>query len=112
VPDALLSVVLLTLTYMFGLLYFACTFATGQMLVPDRMRATASAVLLFCLTLVGSSVGPLVVGAVSDALEPDYGALSLRYAMCLMAVTIAWSGWHYHRAALALPGDFARIERG
>ena len=110
VADAKLSVVLLTLTYMLHLLYFACTFATAQMLVPERMRATASAVLLFCLTLVGSSVGPMVIGAVSDALRPSYGALSLRYAMCLMAITIAWSGWHYHRAALALPGDFARVE--
>lgn len=109
--DPLLSIVLLTFTYMFGLLYFACSFATGQMLVPERMRATASAVLLFCLTLVGSSIGPIVVGAVSDALEPTYGALSLRYAMSLMVVTIAWSAWHYHRAAIALPGDFARIAR-
>ena len=109
--DPLLSIILLTFTYMFGLLYFACSFATGQMLVPERMRATASAVLLFCLTLVGSSIGPIVVGRVSDLLEPTYGDLSLRYAMSLMAITIAWSGWHYHRAAIALPGDFARIAK-
>jgi predicted MFS family arabinose efflux permease len=109
VANTRLSIALLTLTYMLHLLYFACTFATAQMLVPERMRATASAVLLFCLTLLGSSVGPVVIGWVSDALAPTYGNLSLRYAMCLMAITIAWSGWHFHRAALALPQDFARV---
>ncbi len=103
-----LSIVALILTYFFGLLYFAPSFATAQMLAPDRMRATSSAVLLFCLTLVGSSVGPIVVGKVSDMLVPTYGATSLRYAMALMVVTMLWSAWHYHLAARALPGDLAR----
>lgn len=106
---ALASVVFLTITYFFGLLYFAPTFATAQMLVADDRRATASAVLLFCLTLIGSSVGPLVVGAASDALTPLYGAAALRYAMSLMIVTTAWSALHFHFAAEALPGDLADV---
>ncbi len=106
--NTLLSIACLTLTYMFTLLYYAPTFATAQTLVSDRVRATASAVLLFCLTLVGSSVGPIVVGWVSDALTPQFGAMSLRYAMSLMALTILWSGWHFHCAAKALPADMAR----
>jgi hypothetical protein len=63
---------------------------------------------LFCLTIVGSSVGPMVVGWTSDHLAPQYGALSLRYAMCLMGVTMLWSGWHFYLAARALPADLAR----
>ena len=105
--DTVVSVLLLGLTYMASLLYFAPTFAAAQMLVPDGLRATASAVLLFCLTLVGSSIGPLVVGAASDALTPVHGADALRYAMSLMAVTFAWSALHFHFAARALPGDMA-----
>ena len=106
---SLTSVILLGVTYFSSLLYFAPTFATAQMLVADDLRATASAVLLFCLTLIGSSVGPLVVGAASDALTPIYGATALRYAMSLMVVTTTWSALHFHFAAKALPKDLARV---
>lgn len=108
VSSPTLCIVLLTLSYTFGLLYFASSFAAAQSLVPDRMRATASATLLFCLTIVGSSVGPVAVGWLSDRLLPTYGALSLRYAMCLMGITILWSAWEFYRASRAMPEDMRR----
>jgi predicted MFS family arabinose efflux permease len=107
-PDLDLATLFLTISYMAGLLYFAPTFAAAQLLAADRARATASAVLLFCLTLVGSSVGPLFVGWLSDVLAPSLGHLSLRYAMCSMAVTIGLSAIFFHLAARALPGDIRR----
>jgi MFS transporter, Spinster family, sphingosine-1-phosphate transporter len=105
VADQTVCVVLLTLVYLFGLTYFAPTFAAAQSLVPDSIRASTSGVLLFCLTLIGASVGPYVVGQVSDLLTPQFGALSLRYAMCLLCVTMLWSAWHFLLAARALPED-------
>ena len=108
VPDPTLSVVLLTLVYLFGLAYFAPTFAAAQSLVPDSIRASTTGVLLFCLTLIGASVGPYVVGLVSDLLAPQFGAMSLRYAMCLMSFTMLWSAWHFLCAARALPADLRR----
>jgi MFS transporter, Spinster family, sphingosine-1-phosphate transporter len=111
VPNLAISVICLTLTYMFGLLYLAPTFGAAQSLVPDESRATVSGVLLFCLTLVGASVGPFLVGVVSDALAPRYGALSLRYAMSLMPVTMVWSAIHFWLAARALPEDLPVRDR-
>jgi predicted MFS family arabinose efflux permease len=108
VPNQTLSVILLTLVYFFGLLYFAPTFAAAQLLVPDSIRASTSGILLFCLTLIGASVGPYVIGKASDLLAPRFGALSLRYAMCLMAITMLWSAWHFLCAARALPADLRR----
>ncbi len=105
VPDATVSIILLTFSYVFGLLYFAPSFATAQSLATGGMRAMASAVLGFCLTLVGASVGPIVVGWASDAWAGQLGVESLRYAMCLMGFTILWSAWHFHLAARALPAD-------
>ena len=98
-PDALVS--------------FAPTFSAAQSLAPDEIRATASAVLLFCLTIVGSSAGPYVIGWASDYLTPRFGHLSLRYAMCLLAVTMAWSALHFFLAARALKEDLAaqQLER-
>jgi MFS family permease len=108
VPDLNLATLLLAISYMAGLFYFAPTFSAAQSLVPDEIRATASAVLLFCLTIVGSSVGPMVVGAISDRLIPTLGPLSLRYALCSMGVTIALSAIFFHLACRALPLDMRR----
>jgi predicted MFS family arabinose efflux permease len=105
VPNASASVAFLTISYMFGLFYFAPTFAAAQSLVRDEIRATTSAVLLFCLTLIGSSVGPMVVGWLSDKLTPQFGHLSLRYSLCASAVTIALSAVCFHLAGRALSRD-------
>jgi MFS family permease len=92
---------------LFGLAYYAPTFACLQSLVPDRVRATAAGVLLFFLTLIGASVGPTLIGFFSDMLKPTYGALSLRYAMSLLPITMVWSALHFYLAARALPADLA-----
>ncbi len=107
VPNAMASVVLLALSYVFGLLYFAPTFAAAQQLAHERSRATATAVVSFFLTIVGSAAGPMVVGWVSDKLQPTYGDLSLRYALCLMGITILWSAWHFWCGSRVLGADIA-----
>jgi fucose permease len=96
------------MSYVFGLLYYAPTFAAVQQLAHERSRATATAVVTFFLTIIGSGVGPMVVGWVSDRLQPTYGALSLRYALCLMGVTILWSAWHFWRGSRLLSADLAQ----
>lgn len=106
-PSLTVAVICLMLTYLFGLAYYAPTFACLQSLVPDRVRATAAGILLFFLTLIGASVGPWVVGFTSDRLAPQYGSLSLRYAMLLVPVTMLWSALHFYLAARALPADLA-----
>jgi MFS family permease len=101
------SVTCLMLTYVFGLAYYAPTFACLQSLVPDRVRATAAGILLFFLTLIGASLGPWLVGFFSDLLAPTYGTLSLRHAMSFLPVTMVWSALHFFLAAKALPKDLA-----
>jgi predicted MFS family arabinose efflux permease len=59
-----------------------------QSLVGVRMRATAAALFLMCISLIGQGLGPLVVGFASDRLHAGSGAESLRYA--LMATTPVW----------------------
>lgn len=51
-----------------------------QHLVPQRMRATASASFLLINNLIGLGVGPYLIGRLSDALKHSYGAEALRYA--------------------------------
>lgn len=49
-------------------LYVGPTFTTLQARVGDGQRATATAVMLFAINGIGASLGPLLVGAVSDLL--------------------------------------------
>lgn len=51
-----------------------------QHLAPARMRSSASGSFLLINNLIGLGAGPLLIGAVSDALKGAYGADSLRIA--------------------------------
>jgi hypothetical protein len=52
-----------------------------QHLVRPDMRATASAVFLFIINLVGIGVGTWAIGALSDALTVRFGDDALRYSI-------------------------------
>lgn len=73
---ALLLVPLLVLPASGGPVY-----AAVQSVVPPAIRATAAAILLLVLNLVGLGFGPTFIGAFSDFLAPDFGTDSLRLAM-------------------------------
>ncbi|HSI49429.1 MAG TPA: MFS transporter [Ideonella sp.] len=105
-----LALLLLTLVHLLGLLCHAPTWANIQLLAPDDMRATATAVVQFCIVLVGASVGPAAIGWTSDLLAPKFGAAALRYALCGVAVFIAWSALHFLLASRAMGADLARVE--
>lgn len=89
-----------------GGMYLGPTFAMTQSLVRPEMRALASAILLFILNLIGLGIGPWLVGALSDMLEPRHATESLRYALLIIVVAgAAWSVLHYLLAARTLRED-------
>jgi MFS family permease len=61
--------------------YLAAMYSNNQNLARLRMRATAAAIMLFIVNIVGAGAGPLLVGALSDYFAPDYGVHSIRYAL-------------------------------
>jgi predicted MFS family arabinose efflux permease len=107
VPDAGMALVLLTAVHLLGLLCHAPTWANIQLLAPEDMRATATAIVMFCIQLVGSSVGPLMIGWASDLLAPRFGALSIRYALCTIVFFMVWSALHFYWAGGAMARDLA-----
>lgn len=68
-------------------------FATIQTVVPERMRAVSVSVVFLFANLVGTGLGPLAVGALSDTLHPMFGQESLRYALLAMCPGYVWGGW-------------------
>lgn len=75
------------------------TYAAIQTLAPPTMRTQASAVFLFMFNLLGLGLGPLLVGILSDALEPTLGTDSLRYALSLAMGLVLLGGYFFWRAA-------------
>jgi hypothetical protein len=60
--------------------------------------------------LLGTGLGPLAVGALSEALRPAFGAESLRYALIAVSPGYLWAAWHYWRASRAVTEDLRSIE--
>ncbi len=90
-----------------GNAYLGPSFAMTQALVSLRMRAVASAILLFVLNLIGMGLGPYLVGVLSDILTPDFGIYSIRYAMCAAVMVNVWAACHYFAGARTMRGDLA-----
>ena len=60
--------------------------ALAVSLVEPSRRAVTSTVMLIAQTLLAFALGPLMIGKISDALAPTYGANSLRDALAVMIV--------------------------
>jgi predicted MFS family arabinose efflux permease len=72
---------LFAVTMMLGGLSAAPLMAVVTGLAPVRSRATAVAVLMVTIQVVGLGGGPVLVGWLSDTLHPIYGEASLGIAM-------------------------------
>jgi MFS family permease len=80
-------------------------FAAIHAVCGSRRRATAIALVLFSATLLGGGFGPLVTGAISDALTAVYGAEGLRYALTLMMTLLLATGGFFYLFGRAMPAD-------
>jgi MFS family permease len=58
-------------------------------MVPTRMRALSSTMVLVGTGLIGSALAPAIVGVISDVLQPRFGANSLRYGIAAIIPTPA-----------------------
>ena len=81
------------------------TYAVVQSLVPLRLRAMASAVLLFFLNLIGLGLGPQLVGILNDVFEASHGDLAIRYSLLIIGMAKAWGALHSLVAARTLRAE-------
>jgi hypothetical protein len=91
---------LLSLATLTASLWYGPIYATAQSISPIRTRATASAVLLFIVNLIGLGLGPLLVGALSDFCAISLGmgkgegvrwALLISAALGVIACAAFWT---------------------
>src|SRR5690606_16281047 len=81
VGNPYLALALFVVPAIFANFCLPTTFAQVQGMVGLRMRAVASALLLFILNSVGLGLGPLVAGFLSDLLEGPFAGDSMRYSL-------------------------------
>jgi len=88
------------------------TYSLTQGLAQLRMRAMASAIVLFVLNLIGLGLGPTLVGVLNDALEPRYGVQAIRWSLMLLLIAGSWGVVHSLLAARTLERDLRRAGIG
>lgn len=66
VDNVALSFLILAVPVFAGAIWYGPIFASAQSLVHPQTRATAAAVLLFIINIIGLGLGPLLVGTFSD----------------------------------------------
>ena len=78
------------------------TYAAVQSLVGLRMRAMASAVLLFALNLIGLGLGPQLVGILNDVFHASAGNHAIRYSLLIIGAAKAWGSLHSFLASRSI----------
>lgn len=81
-----------------------------QSVTPPNMRAMAIALVMFAAALIGMGMGPLAVGFLSDLLAPTFGRFSLRYALLICLVSMAWGIVHFMLAGRTFREDAANAQ--
>ncbi|MGB0929995.1 MAG: spinster family MFS transporter [Chitinophagales bacterium] len=102
------SSVVITAIFFVGFLspmYIAPSIAVSLSLVNAKMRAFTSAIVIFVLNFIGLGFGPLIVGVISDALIPQYGDLSLRWAFCVTLIPVLISVGLFYKASTYYEDD-------
>jgi predicted MFS family arabinose efflux permease len=110
-PSTAVALLAAVIPVAMGAVFLGPSVTMVQALVPLRMRATAAAILLFILNIIGLGLGPQTVGFMSDVLHPFLGTQSLRYALLVGPLAGLVSAFCYWLAAKTLPADLARVPK-
>jgi predicted MFS family arabinose efflux permease len=86
----------------FGSFHVGIIFAVLQSEAPVEMRSVVAAINLFILNIIGMGLGPLMVGIVSDYMEPSVGIDGLRYGLLATTIFPIWGSFHMWRGGVLL----------
>jgi len=89
-----------SMMFLLASMFFGPSFAVAQSIATVRMRAVSASVLLFIQTIIGLTLGPAIIGRVSDMLEPTLGrGPGIAYPMAAFGIVNLWAAVHYMLAA-------------
>ncbi|MCP4007197.1 MAG: MFS transporter [bacterium] len=89
-----------------GAMWLGPTFSMVQTLSKLRMRAVASAILLFIINMIGMGLGPQAVGVMNDTVFASYGTGAVRYSLITVLIVMhVWAAVHFFLGARTLRED-------
>jgi hypothetical protein len=105
-PKLGLTLGLLLVPTALALVWLGPVLSAIQSLIPPNMRATASALFLFIINLLGIGLGIYAMGALSDGLRLQFGDDSLRYAILAGSSCYIFAAIFFFLAARSLNEDW------
>lgn len=110
-PNLAVVVPTFSVMAMLASMFFGPSFAVAQSVATVRMRAVSTSVLLFIQTIIGLTLGPFIVGEISDHLAPMVGASSLSYGLAIIGFVNLWAAVHYFLGGRNYREDLAETAR-
>jgi MFS family permease len=93
----------------FGHMFVGPIMAMIQALAGVNRRTQVAAYYFFLANLISMSLGPLIIGVISDRFDESFGAL--RYSiLSLSIVTIIWASLHFYLASRTLKTDLEKAD--
>ena len=104
-PSANAAAALLVPVVFFMSMPFGVAPAAIQQMMPNTMRAQATAVYLFVINLVGIGLGPTIVAALTERVFHDPRAVHLSLLIVgavsyVLAIALLWAGLRPYRRSL------------
>lgn len=107
-PDPQVALLLSIPSTLAGAVWLGPIFSCVQGLVGLRMRAMASAILLFVFNLIGLALGSQTVGILNDRVFADQGIEAIRWSLLAVVVVMnLWAALHFALGARHLRRDLA-----
>lgn len=76
-------------------------------IAPHGLRATMMALMALAIALLASGLAPVVIGALNDALKPEFGEMAVRYSLLTAPLCLALSGLMFMIAGRSIEADAA-----
>lgn len=110
--EAAVAIALLATVALVQYVYLAPSAGVIQNMMHPRMRASASALTGLAYALLGTGLGPLLIGGLSDFFsvdaDPAGSGRGLAMAMGVGTLIYLWAGVHYWLASRSIAADFQR----
>lgn len=85
-------------------------FASIYGIIHSSQRSMAIAVFGLAANLLGLGLGPVIIGAISDALTPTFGDEALRYTLAGSVLFLAWAATHILIGSRTINDDYVGNE--
>lgn len=94
--------------YLLGNVYVPALHTLNQGLAKLRMRATAAAIMLFIVNIVGAGAGPFVVGFLNDFYASQFGDEAIRYSLLTISMVGIVGALFFYLSSRTLAEDLER----